>query len=650
MEETISFENLKEIIKTNLKKESPAQTIEFFLKELLKLPLTTLQKHEVLKLIATKTKIPLTTLKSTLKEIEIELHQKTQQFSHKPDEKSIETDTMIEKEATELLYNPAFLAEINKALEYEITGDEANRICLVILSEARKYSTQLIGVRGIPSAGKNAEIKIIPKLFDNVYVFASTTSAYFYRKVLQNKIQTQGSIIIHLEDRSGIQGIQFEQLYGEEEIVIGINVPKGKNWEPIEIRLRGPLVYITTSTENPSLHRAAREWTINPDESMEQTKRISLWRKWKAKLSITQQNLYERKLKVIKHAINKLKAYPYILIPYLDFLNFPSNSIDDRRKEENFITLIKLIAHFYQYQRPRNEEKGILVSLPSDFYIACRIASKILALSRGGLNKREEDMLEMIKKLKPGCRDEKGNVNGGPWFFLNDCVERSEWKYKYDLTFKTFNSLVKKGFLSKIKVGKNNLYKLLEEKNSGETWNPTLNSELTREKFCFVLKQMLEDDLETYEKIVSQVPEDIYSYTDPFLYRFLYEYKDGFVFQYIENQKNSLISGKEQKNIGIQDNPTLSNSNLMYHLTDPYLKFYNQILEEVKKKGVNERTFKAKIGVGEKEEICVEHKILTRLRLFDFFKQTWKPACISCVKKAVEELIKEYGNEIEKNR
>jgi hypothetical protein len=663
VEEKISFEEWQELVKINLKKESSIETIRLFLEKLISLDLSPLELERALNLIKEKTTFKLKTLREEYQLLYSkrvwEQQRKIMQENEKIQEAIV--DEEIEREAENLLRDPQLLLKANKTLEYYMTGDEENRIFLLLICEARKYSTQLIGLRGVTSAGKNHEVSWIPKLFSNVHVFSTTSAKYFQRKVLNEEIQTKGAIIIYLEEREGESGYEFEQLYGEEKIRIGVNVPSGREWVPVEIEIEGPVVYITTSTSEASEHRAAREWVVNPDESLEQTKRISLWRKWKDNLTQKEIEKYEREVKILKRALEKLKPYKKIIIPYRNYINFPFRGADDRRKEENFLLLIKLVSHFHQYQRPRDEKEGILISLPQDFFIAREVAEKILKISRGGLLKREEEVLEFIKKHNLGNRNEKGEGGEGSWFFISDCLQKEGCYWGYDTLRKTLNSLVRKGYLLKHPAGRGNLYKLKEENYIGESRNPTLISDLDKNKLCFFLKRISEDRPEVYNTLISQVPET-FEYVSPFKLKFSYQLIDGFIEQICLEEKqevqkieekilnkatNERVSdvqrekkeisflSKEKNNIGVRFPPMLNGVSAKL----------NELKLEALEAGVPEDVFDAHVKIDSQELPCEFHDgIPTYYRKFDFLHlpQSWRPACLECVRKEVRDLIEEW--------
>jgi len=237
---------------------------------------------------------------------------------------------------------------------------------------------------------------------DRVIVFSSATSAWLKRKVLQG-MDTRGKIFILLEERGEKQGAlkyQFEQIYSEDKIVLGLNVRNEESgeWEPTEVVLQGPLCFITTSTELEfSLHAQTREWEIYPDESIEQTERISRWQDWRELLPLEALEEERKDLEVLKAYIGLLKVHKDYRIPFVNKINFKSKEVADRRRKADFISLMKYASHLFQGSLPVDPRVDIVFAMPFIYDFVTTIADDIIYTARGGLTKSENKVIQFVE-------------------------------------------------------------------------------------------------------------------------------------------------------------------------------------------------------------------------------------------------------------
>lgn len=483
----------------------------------------------------------------------------------------------IENKAMEFLQDSNILSVVNGILEHEMTGDEHNRLFYFIIGEARKYKTQLIRAQGQTTAGKNWEIKWIDKVFPNTHEFASSTASHFIRKVKDDKIDTKNATIIHSEDRKGSGNFNFniDQLYGKEKIKVGLSVKEGGDWKSVDIEIEGPLVFYTTSTEKGDEHRRARGWVTNPDESLEQNERISRWKKWKKSLSGEEIEEHKRDMEIIKCFLSKLKKYDRIIIPYWDFVFFQHRQTDDRRKEDNFETMLKMVTHIHQYQRPRDENLGILVSLPQDLYMAWKISEKIMKLGREGLTERQKKMIKVLRDNEIGERDEEGRklryladektIGGGTYFTINDCLKHDKWVWEYQVSYNNLMEMLSKGVLVGNKRGRQWLFSLKEQFRSEIDFNSlshfikVSSSIFDKNKVEEGLKRIFSKKSDIYSHILEQFNEIFEKECfDPFDEKIGYEYDKSFIKRETK-EGNGSINLKKELEVLLKDDKELKN-------------------------------------------------------------------------------------------
>jgi len=265
--------------------------------------------------------------------------------------------------------------------------------------------TILIRLCGPNSVGKNMLCYWMQEVFgsDRVIVFSSATSAWLKRKVLEG-LDTRGKIFILLEERGEKQGAlkyQFEQIYSEDKIVLGFNVRNEESgeWEATEVVLQGPLCFVTTSTELEfSLHAQTREWQIYPDDSLEQTELVSRWQKWRELLPLGALEDERKDLEVLKAHTGLLKVHKDYRVPFVNMINFKSKQVEDRRRQNDFISLMKYASHLFQGSLPIDPKNDIVFALPLIYDFVMTIADDIIYAARGGLTKNENRILQFIKQ------------------------------------------------------------------------------------------------------------------------------------------------------------------------------------------------------------------------------------------------------------
>jgi len=311
-----------------------------------------------------------------------------------------EVDPEIVKEAQELLRDPALLYHINKALDSRLCGEYENRLVMVLVGCGARQRTSIVRLEGPNAVGKKMLYYWLPEFFgeENVVIMTGSTFPYWKRKALEGW-DSRGKIIVLVEERGDFVGATkyaFEQIYSEDKIVLGMNIRNEEGeWEPVDVTLQGPLVFITSTTEpERSLHGATREWSVHPDDTEEQTRLIDRWWRERELLPKSKQEEENREIAIIRHALSLLKPYE-VKIPFIKNIKFPLELLMDRRKARDFDNLIRYSAFLHQQLRPIID--GIIYALPHDYYIAERIAKRILAVSRGALTTREESLLKYIR-------------------------------------------------------------------------------------------------------------------------------------------------------------------------------------------------------------------------------------------------------------
>jgi hypothetical protein len=340
---------------------------------------------------------------------------------------------------------------------------------MVLTGISRNVKTTIVRIYGPNAAGKKMLYCWIVDLFgpENVITISSATAAWLKRKVMKG-FTTKGKIFILIEDRGDPEDnlrYQFEQIYSEDRVRLGLTVKSTTGeWEPVDVELEGPLTFISTSTElEQSRHAQTRAWEVNPDESREQSRLIADWHRWRHLRSIQAKQHEEEDLAVLQACLKNLPTFTRIIVPYINQIKFDYQGLADRRKLPDFTSLLETVTYLFSDICPKDNEHGILYSVPFVYDIAVAIAGDIIAVSRGNLNRGELRVLNFVQErfneiksvmLDGGQAKDDGLFAEG--FTVSDlCPGRPEFADIHENTMRNWlNGIVRKGHLRRTGLGR----------------------------------------------------------------------------------------------------------------------------------------------------------------------------------------------------
>jgi len=299
----------------------------------------------------------------------------------------------------------AFIQHLQQCLEYRLTGEWKNRLFLAVVGAGAQIQTSIIRICGPNAVGKNRLVGWMQEFFgaDKVIVFSGATAAWLKRKVVAG-LDTRGKIFIMHEERgekSGSLKYTFEQIYSEDKILLGFNMRSEETgeWEPMEVTLQGPLCFITTSTELEfSLHAETREWQLYPDDSFEQTQRISAWYDWRHLLPNSELEREKKDIEVIRAYFGLIKPHKRYIVPYITKIDFRLKTHEDRRRKPDFTNLLIYATYMFQNVLPIDAEQDTVFALPFIFDFVMLFADTIVSTRKGALTKMEQRVFDFIKE------------------------------------------------------------------------------------------------------------------------------------------------------------------------------------------------------------------------------------------------------------
>ena len=175
----------------------------------------------------------------------------------------------------------------------------------------------------------------------------------------------------------------------------------------IEKKVQGPTSFITTTVmESLEAQFEDRLFTIHPDESVDQTKRIIMM--IMAKKAGKFQGLDRKTIDSWKRFHESLKPVD-VLIPFAeDIGRFITKDGDPliatRRASNRVMTVIQSIACAYQHQKQRDSKNRVIAEI-ADYWMAYQVVQDAFRENMGGQDKKTEKYLAVIKekeRITPG--------------------------------------------------------------------------------------------------------------------------------------------------------------------------------------------------------------------------------------------------------
>ena len=175
----------------------------------------------------------------------------------------------------------------------------------------------------------------------------------------------------------------------------------------IEKKVEGPTSFITTTVmESLEAQFEDRLFTIHPDESVDQTKRIIMM--IMAKKSGKFQGLDQKTIDSWKKFHETLKPVDVLISFAEEIGRFITKDGDPliatRRASNRVMTVIQSIACAYQHQRQR-DSKNRIIAVIADYWMAYQVVQDAFRENMGGQDKKTEKYLAVIQekeRITPG--------------------------------------------------------------------------------------------------------------------------------------------------------------------------------------------------------------------------------------------------------
>ena len=402
----------------------------------------------------------------------------------------------IKAEAEKWLESPDLERKIDQTLALDIAGEEQNRLLAFYLClSAKKKSPkekQLIIFSSEPGSGKTTLANAIAQYYRTKKRGRFSEHALDYSDLERYELLYIQEITAGLtKDKStSISTIRFMSA-DDQGYEVEVTVKDKESGKFTTETYRIPAITIISTTTDldldPQFER--RSWTLNLDESEQQTKRVLEFKdkcedeKFEEKIGLKKPN---KDREILKCALNMLEDGE-VVIPFKKALreSLRTKTLRVRGDYDKVKNLIRFRAWIHQRQRPfikAAEGQKIWIALPEDGLKALKLAEQTFRRWVSGIDKRAYEILPELKKLADTPVDETAGVYGITARKLAETRGISQPTAR-----KLLNHLVSRGVLSVQKFGRNNVYQFIgteeEIENKLKDTIFSENIESLREKF-----------------------------------------------------------------------------------------------------------------------------------------------------------------------
>jgi len=327
-----------------------------------------------------------------------------------------EVDPEVQKMAEEIAADPfAFKKRIDIINQAGIVG-ERNVIAMnyVALDSRLLLDGDVIALKnsGHKGSGKSTSLSKCLKFYDpNGYELLTNGSQKFLYHMEEDALMHKALIFA--------EGFAFERKNAQDSemvYVIRTLISEGKasytftekqedgSLKAVTSTLYGPVSFITTTImDNLESQLEDRMFSVHPDESSEQTRRIMMMTSMvQAGLAGTVDELNMEAWRVFHGNLEPVK----VVIPFaVDIVKVMTSKPDDypiaaRRAISRVFSVIKAIAAFHQGLR-NVDEQGRLIAEMADYWMALQIVQQAYAESMGGNNQNHALRMAYIKENGP---------------------------------------------------------------------------------------------------------------------------------------------------------------------------------------------------------------------------------------------------------
>jgi DNA-binding transcriptional ArsR family regulator len=231
-------------------------------------------------------------------------------------------------------------------------------IVIKLIPEEQVIDATSFSPQSLAHAGSDLLKHKLVRIAENVQSEESETTAYYIRELLSRK--------------------KVERLTTVESEDGGFHTEK--------VTAEGPIAYVETTTKvKINDENQTRMFVLRIDESQEQTIRIQKAQRRARTIQGFSEDRCGEEVVARHHAAQSLLKPVAVVIPYADYIEFPSLKLRARRDHNRFLDLIEASACLHQHQRKQKvaDGKTVIEAELQDYRIAREIAEYVLTDTMG---------------------------------------------------------------------------------------------------------------------------------------------------------------------------------------------------------------------------------------------------------------------------
>jgi len=414
----------------------------------------------------------------------------------------------ILEQAKKILVDPSLEDWTQKTLDEKIYREYKNRLVafytlLTGRMKGGKYK-QILLIRGDPGGGKTHLANSLSKLFITLKRgrFSERAIDYMQQKIREHEILYLMEMIGMEGEQKGVSTLKF--LSADDQGYMVEIYGKDADGKPTTFEFRIPPITVLTTSISMQIEKqfARRSLSLDVDDSLEQTMGILAFKSRKEQNDILEfigiKNENQR-IPTLEAMITFLKSaeigifFTNAIIKL--FEGAPSLPLRIRGDYDKLLSLVKMRAFFYQYQRPfiKVGRKKIIFALPDDLLGVLQFSDETILEMTSGLEKRLRDAIPTIYGLGGKIVEISANeVAQG--FTLNDFRNAYCPKKSYNHAKRILDGLADAGILSVSKYGKFiNVYEINLSKSETEK----LTVSIAKSKSASLIESLAEKEFRT---------------------------------------------------------------------------------------------------------------------------------------------------------
>lgn len=294
------------------------------------------------------------------------------------------------------------LAEFsNQIRAHGLVREDANARLLYLGLSTRILATPVpMVVRGESSGGKSGLVNRVLKFFPQSAHYSMTGGSekalIYFKKPLAHRFLVFG-------EAHGLSKEQFNyfirELISSGELRYQVVVPTKGGHETMEVRIKGPVGVLTTTTGNLHPENETRMLSLRIDESPAATRDVLI------RLGLEREGARPKKLKReawIAYQKWLMRQPKKVVIPFASAITsqIPPKALRLRRDGDHLLNLISTHALLHRLNRVTNEDGAVIATIEDYESVRNLVARSMAETVEQAVPKRVRQIVKAVKQLK----------------------------------------------------------------------------------------------------------------------------------------------------------------------------------------------------------------------------------------------------------